>query len=89
MTKKYKFSEEQNGIIRSPIDQPIIVDGVVGSGKTLIALERIKYLMNKEDLNYNNIIFLTSTNFLLDYISEAFSEMNIKEQCDMLIRIAP
>lgn len=79
MTKKYKFSEEQNGIIRSPIDQPIIVDGVVGSGKTLIALERIKYLMNKEDLNYNNIIFLTSTNFLLDYISEAFSEMNIKK----------
>lgn len=79
MVKKYKFSQEQEKVINAPIDVPLIVNGVPGSGKTLLAFERIKHLINKEGLNNNEIVFLSSNNFLLDYISKTYSEETIKK----------
>ena len=39
------IQDEQNKIIRSDINLPLIVQGVAGSGKTTIALHRIAYLI--------------------------------------------
>lgn len=73
MIKKCIFSDEQNKIIRAPMDKPLIVKGVPGSGKTTLAFERISYLVENEKLNYNNFAFLTSNDFFLNYISKNFS----------------
>ena len=61
---------EQNKIIRLPLFQNCIVQGVAGSGKTTVALHRLSYLM----YNYKNkikpeeflIISLTSSQLLID-----------------------
>lgn len=79
MVKNYKFSQEQEKVIKAPINIPLIVNGVPGSGKTLLAFERIKYLINKENLNNNEIVFLSSNNFLLDCISKIYSEDTTKK----------
>lgn len=79
MRKNYIFSEKQNEVIRTPIDETLIVKGVPGSGKTLLAFERIKYLINKEDLKYNEVIFLASNNIFLDYISKTFTDSTAKK----------
>ena len=54
MKKNYIFSEEQNKVITAPMNKPLIVKGVPGSGKTLLAFERIKYLINKEEIPSQN-----------------------------------
>lgn len=39
------IQQEQNEIIREPINKNIIIQGVAGSGKTTVALHRIAYLV--------------------------------------------
>jgi DNA helicase-2/ATP-dependent DNA helicase PcrA len=39
------IQSEQNAIIRADITNPLVVQGVAGSGKTTIALHRIAYLI--------------------------------------------
>lgn len=47
------IQDEQNKIIRSDINLPLIVQGVAGSGKTTIALHRIAYLIYNYKSNSN------------------------------------
>ena len=46
------IQSEQNDIIRRPIDENVIIQGVAGSGKTTVALHKIAYLV----YNYNNSV---------------------------------
>ena len=47
------IQDEQNKIIRADINQPLIVQGVAGSGKTTIALHRIAYLIYNYEKEFN------------------------------------
>ena len=46
------IQSEQNDIIRRPIDENVIIQGVAGSGKTTVALQKIAYLV----YNYINSV---------------------------------
>lgn len=46
------IQSEQNDIIRRPIDESVIIQGVAGSGKTTVALHKIAYLV----YNYINSV---------------------------------
>ena len=74
------IQEEQNKIIRAPIDKPLIIQGVAGSGKTTIALHRIAYLIYKHEKNFNpeNFMIIAPNRFFLNYISNVLPDLGVE-----------
>lgn len=74
------IQQEQNNIIRKPINNNIIVQGVAGSGKTSVALHRIAFLLYniKENAKSNNFLLLGPNKYFLDYISSVLPELEIE-----------
>jgi DNA helicase II / ATP-dependent DNA helicase PcrA len=70
---------EQNAIIRSDIDKPLIVQGVAGSGKTTIALHRIAYLIYTYEKNFfpEQFMIIAPNRLFLNYISEVLPELGV------------
>lgn len=79
------IQREQNLIIRAPIKEHLIVQGVAGSGKTSIALHRIAYLLYKhrEEMRPENILILAPSPLFLSYISQVLPELGVEHvrQC--------
>lgn len=71
------IQDEQNRIIRKPLDKNIIVQGVAGSGKTSVALHRIAYLLYnaKETAKSDTFLLLGPNNYFLDYISSVLPDL--------------
>ncbi len=74
------IQSNQNKIIRAPIDKPLIVQGVAGSGKTTIALHRIAYLIYNYDKNFKpeNFMIIAPNSFFLDYISNILPDLGVE-----------
>lgn len=74
------IQDEQNKIIRAPIDKPLIIQGVAGSGKTTIALHRIAYLIYKYEKNFNpeNFMIIAPNRFFLNYISNVLPDLGVE-----------
>lgn len=70
---------EQNAIIRAAMDQPIIIQGVAGSGKTTVALHRLAYLLYtyRESVAAGRIIIFAPSRMFLDYISDVLPELGV------------
>lgn len=70
---------EQNAIIRAPMDQPLIIQGVAGSGKTTVALHRLAYLLYtfREKITASRIIIFAPNRMFLDYISDVLPELGV------------
>jgi DNA helicase-2/ATP-dependent DNA helicase PcrA len=68
---------EQNQIIRSDINSPLIVQGVAGSGKTTIALHRIAYLIYTYAASFRpeDFMIIAPNTLFLDYISGVLPEL--------------
>ncbi|MEN8904365.1 MAG: UvrD-helicase domain-containing protein, partial [Clostridiales bacterium] len=73
------IQSEQNVIIRSEIDNPIIVQGAAGSGKTTIALHRIAYLIYTYEKTFypDNFLIIAPNNLFLDYISGVLPDLGV------------
>jgi len=73
------IQKEQNKIIRNPLKNNYIVQGVAGSGKTTVALHRIAYLLYNESKNINESEFmiLGPNKYFLNYISELLPDLDI------------
>lgn len=76
---------EQNKIIRADMWQPLIVQGVAGSGKTTIALHRIAYLIYNYDKRFfpEEFLIIAPNKFFLNYISNVLPDLGVERvgQC--------
>ena len=73
------IQSEQNKIIRSDMWQPLVVQGVAGSGKTTIALHRIAYLIYNYDKNFfpEEFLIIAPNKFFLNYISNVLPDLGV------------
>ncbi|VBB06719.1 Hypothetical protein LUCI_1955 [Lucifera butyrica] len=67
---------EQNRIIREPLNQVTIIQGVAGSGKSTIGLHRLSYLLYNEKLDPQKLIVIAPNRIFLDYISDLLPEID-------------
>lgn len=74
------IQSEQNDIIRAPLNVPLVVQGVAGSGKTTIALHRIAYLIYtyQKDFSSNDFLIIAPNDLFLDYISAVLPELGVE-----------
>jgi len=71
------IQEKQNEIIRSDDIDLLFVRGVPGSGKSIIALHRLAYLMYHGQKKYNssNMLILSPNQFFKSYIEDVLPEL--------------
>lgn len=69
------IQKEQNKIIRAPLHENMIVQGVAGSGKTSIALHRVAYLMYTNKIKASDILIVSPSGIFSDYISNVLPEL--------------
>ena len=79
------IQDTQNKIIRASINEPLIVQGVAGSGKTTIALHRIAYLIYNYEKEFrpDEFMIIAPTKFFLNYISNILPDLGVDDvrQC--------
>lgn len=70
------INRQQYNIIRAPLSAPIIVQGAPGSGKTVIALHRVSYLLyNNRDLRSQNVLILGPNPVFMQYVSQVLPSL--------------
>lgn len=71
---------EQNYVIRCPLRQSLVVQGVAGSGKTTIALHRIAYLLYafQDRLRPENMLILAPNPLFLNYIAGVLPDLGVE-----------
>lgn len=69
------IQKEQNAIIRAPLHENMVVQGVAGSGKTSIALHRVAYLMYTNKIKASDILIVSPSGIFSDYISNVLPEL--------------
>lgn len=71
------IQKEQNDIIRKAAEDTLIINGCAGSGKTVVALHRIAWLLysHRDKLNTQNVMILSPNAFFSDYIAEVLPEL--------------
>lgn len=84
------IQQDQNEIIRLPLNEDVVVLGPPGSGKTAIAMQRVAYLLfkYKTTVTHENLMFMTPNRLFNDYVSDVLPELgeqNIK--VDNLMRL--
>lgn len=77
-----QLSEEQQKVLNIPLDQPVLVKGGAGTGKTILAIHKVAKLaqQNKQLGNGKRILFTTYTPSLVNYIKELLSPLLNSEQ---------
>ena len=73
------IQSEQNQVIRSEKNIPLILQGVAGSGKTTVALHRVAYLLYKykDKLLPKDILIIAPNKIFLDYISDVLPNLGV------------
>ena len=79
------IQSEQNKIIREPLNQVTIIQGVAGSGKTTIGLHRLSYLLYNDKLNPQKLIIIAPNRIFLNYISELLPEIDAADVQQMVL----
>ncbi len=67
------LSDEQKRIIELPNDRAILVQGGPGTGKSILALYRVKKLLS--DRQFKKILFTTHNETLVEYFKELLKEL--------------
>lgn len=74
-----KFTKEQKNIIKAPLDKNLLIQGVAGSGKSQIALNRIAYLICKNNLEQGNFKIISQNKSFLSYMSNILPELGLEK----------
>ena len=74
------IQQEQNEIIRAPLDKMLVVQGVAGSGKTTVVLHRLAYLLyaHRKQILPEQVLVIAPNKVFLSYISEVLPELGYK-----------
>lgn len=71
------IQEEQNIVIRKPLNCNLIVQGVAGSGKTTVALHRAAYLLYVNDkYSADDFMIFGPNKYFLNYISALLPDLD-------------
>lgn len=74
------IQSEQDRIIRAPLAENIMLDGVAGSGKTTIILHRVAYLLYNERAKLKDSILIVGPNqIFMEYISQVLPDLGEAE----------
>lgn len=75
------IQKEQNAIIRAPMDAPLVVQGVAGSGKTTVALHRLAYLLYRyqDRLRPADVLVIAPNRVFLTYISDVLPGLGVHD----------
>lgn len=68
---------KQNTIRSLPKEKSFIVQGCAGSGKTMVLLHRLRYLLNNKDFYDDEYIFLVPGNIFKDFIIDDQGDFSI------------
>ncbi len=73
------IQKEQNEVIRKPLSDDLIVQGVAGSGKTTVALHRIAYLVYNymQNIQQNQFLVIGPNTVFLKYIKSVLPELDV------------
>jgi len=81
------IQEKQNEIIRLPLKSNVIVQGCAGSGKTMILLHRLSYLLyNNKNLKPESIKIITPSELFDRFVNDLSNELEL-DQVDRLTMI--
>ena len=65
------LQREQDDIVRAPANQPLVVQGGPGTGKTVVALHRVAYLLfDQPELARQGVLVIGPSRRFLDYIAQ-------------------
>jgi len=70
------LSPEQKNIANLPKKGIVIVKGIAGSGKTIVGIHRLKYIINNIALEGDSIAYLTFNKTLISYIGQLIDDPN-------------
>ena len=74
------IQEQQYDIITAPEDEQFVVQGVAGSGKTMIMLHRLSYLMyNDESIKPSNVLVITPSDSFNAFIDELAQVLELEK----------
>ncbi len=74
------IQEQQYEIITAPEREQFVVQGVAGSGKTMIMLHRLSYLMyNNEDIKPSNVLVITPSDSFNAFIDELAQVLELEK----------
>ncbi|GAB3274128.1 HelD family protein [Kineosporia babensis] len=84
------LQREQDDIIRAEADGPLIVQGGPGTGKTVVALHRVAYLLfTHEQIADQAVLVLGPSHRFLDYIAQVLPALGetavVSATCDTLL----
>ncbi|WP_446665448.1 HelD family protein [Flexivirga sp. B27] len=84
------LQREQDDIVRAATDGPLIVQGGPGTGKTVVALHRVAYLLfNDAELASEGVLVLGPSRRFLDYIAQVLPALGetavVSATCETLL----
>lgn len=84
------LQKEQDGIVRASSDGPLVVQGGPGTGKTVVALHRVAYLLfTHPELAGQGVLVLGPSRRFLDYIAQVLPALGetavVPATCETLL----
>ncbi|MGW6229216.1 HelD family protein [Cellulosimicrobium cellulans] len=81
---------EQDAIVRAPAEQTLVVQGGPGTGKTVVALHRVAYLLfTHPHLAERGVLLLGPTSRFLEYVAQVLPALGetavVSATCDTLV----
>lgn len=79
---------EQNVIIRDQTSPVLLVNGVAGSGKTSVIMQRIAYLLyrHRQEITADNVLILSPNEDFIHYISEVLPTLGEQNPVNLTFR---
>lgn len=79
------IQKEQNTIIRDTKSRTLLVNGIAGSGKTSVVLQRVAYLLYhyRGDIISNNVLLLTPNPLFTNYINKVLPSLGEESPLQM------